>query len=222
MGIYKTTKCPHCQYTLEHMKSTGINDWEDLIGPPTEKCPNCQQEYKTGRSYWKIMTDGQKAKVLFRLIFGGGLVVIVLGTFFGGAILGYLFEWIKGGDLTGSQKLAPFVVAGIACVIFFVRSVVLQLREIKEYDPGLLQAAEAGDLARVKTLLDSNPSPTAELDISDLLIVAVVHGHKDMVEYLVAKGANVNYKTSGMTPLGLALKKNDIELADFLRSRGAG
>ena len=117
------------------MKSTGINDWEDLIGAPIETCPNCHREYNTGRSYWRIMTDAQKAKVLLRLIVGGGLLVILLGTFFGGALLLFLFEWIKSDDLTGGQKLAPFVVAGIGCIVFFVRSVVLTLKEIKRYGP---------------------------------------------------------------------------------------
>lgn len=135
MGAYKTTRCPHCRCTLEHMKSTGINDWEDLIGPPIETCPNCHQEYKTGRNYWRTMTDAQRSKVLLRLIVGGGLVVILLGTFFGGALLFFLFEWIKGDNLTGSQKLAPFVVAGIGCIVFFVRSVILTLKEIKRYGP---------------------------------------------------------------------------------------
>jgi ankyrin repeat protein len=50
---------------------------------------------------------------------------------------------------------------------------------------------------------------------------AAVNGHKEIVELLIAKSANVNAKnSSGETPLDWAIEKTHTEIADLLRKHG--
>jgi ankyrin repeat protein len=50
---------------------------------------------------------------------------------------------------------------------------------------------------------------------------AAVNGHKEIVELLIAKSANVNAKNgSGETPLDWAIEKTHTEIADLLRKNG--
>ena len=47
-------------------------------------------------------------------------------------------------------------------------------------------------------------------------------GYKEVVELLIAKGADVNVLDGGgYTPLDRAIKKNHTEIADLLRKHGA-
>jgi|WetSurMetagenome_2_1015567.scaffolds.fasta_scaffold145149_2 uncharacterized protein len=51
--------------------------------------------------------------------------------------------------------------------------------------------------------------------------LAVAEGHKDVVELLLAKGADLNAKTNmGMTPLDLAVSNSREDLAELLHRRG--
>ena len=45
-------------------------------------------------------------------------------------------------------------------------------------------------------------------------------GHNEIVELLIAKGADVNVKSSGKTPLDWAIKQLHPETADLLRKHG--
>ena len=54
---------------------------------------------------------------------------------------------------------------------------------------------------------------------------ATFYGHKEIVELLIAKGADVNAKTSDedntpLTPLDGAIEENHTEIADLLRKHG--
>ena len=52
--------------------------------------------------------------------------------------------------------------------------------------------------------------------------MASSEGHKDIVELLISKGADVNVKTKdGKTPLLVALKKDQKEIVELLISKGA-
>jgi ankyrin repeat protein len=54
------------------------------------------------------------------------------------------------------------------------------------------------------------------------LYFAVLRGHKDVAELLIAKGADVNVKNNqGRTPLSLAKKKGHNEIVELLRKHGA-
>ena len=54
------------------------------------------------------------------------------------------------------------------------------------------------------------------------LHLAAVIGHKEIIEILIAKGADVNArKMNGWTPLDNAIKRKHPEIADLLRKHGA-
>ena len=50
---------------------------------------------------------------------------------------------------------------------------------------------------------------------------ATYSGHKEIVELLIANGANVNTKAKGWTPLDIAIEFEHSEIADILRINGA-
>jgi ankyrin repeat protein len=55
-----------------------------------------------------------------------------------------------------------------------------------------------------------------------LLNLAITNNQKELIEMLIAKGANVNTKDKkGSTPLHLAVKHNQMELAKMLIAKGA-
>jgi ankyrin repeat protein len=85
-------------------------------------------------------------------------------------------------------------------------------------------AAEAGDLVKVKTLLKDNPnlvfSKGKEGGVP--LHWAAVKGHKDVAELLLAHGAEVDAKARyGITPLYLAAHKGHKNLAALLLANHA-
>jgi ankyrin repeat protein len=49
---------------------------------------------------------------------------------------------------------------------------------------------------------------------------AAASGHKEIVEVLVTKGADVNANIGGWTPLHLAVDEGHTETADLLRNHG--
>jgi ankyrin repeat protein len=49
---------------------------------------------------------------------------------------------------------------------------------------------------------------------------AAASGHKEIVEVLVTKGADVNANIGGWTPLHLAIDEGHTEIADLLRKHG--
>ena len=80
-------------------------------------------------------------------------------------------------------------------------------------------AARAGDLARVKALLDGGtPVDLRAPDTGETVLHAAVDaGHRDVVRHLVARGADVNARTRhGATPLLGALLSDDDELVAVL------
>jgi ankyrin repeat protein len=51
---------------------------------------------------------------------------------------------------------------------------------------------------------------------------AAAGGHKDIVELLLTKGADINIKDrQGQTPLQIAQEKGHTEIADLLKKRGS-
>jgi ankyrin repeat protein len=88
----------------------------------------------------------------------------------------------------------------------------------------LRDAAERGDLARVKWLLKDHPDLVSNR--SNLawtpLYLAVVYDHKDVAEVLLANGADVNDKTDGGDSLlETTVNLGDREMVEFLLDHGA-
>jgi hypothetical protein len=88
----------------------------------------------------------------------------------------------------------------------------------------LRDAAENGNLARVKSLLKDRPNLVFSKSNRGWtpLYWAVVSGHKDVAEVLLANNADVNVKNDGgYTPLHLAASNGDNGMAEFLLAHGA-
>lgn len=90
-------------------------------------------------------------------------------------------------------------------------------------DAALSKAAREGDLARIKSLLDSGADPNRRDGSGNSpLLEAVAAGHGDAVRALVAAGANPNLpSSSGRTPLIEAAIGGRVEIARLLIAAGA-
>jgi len=85
-------------------------------------------------------------------------------------------------------------------------------------------AAEAGDLEKAQQLLRADPKLIFAKDWENLtpLHLAVLHGHTNLVEFLLKQGAPVNAKTkAGITPLHFAAQTGNEENAKILIEHGA-
>ncbi len=65
MGMYKVSKCPYCNYTIEPMRRTGVNNYTDSFGPSEEKCPSCNKIYKTERFNSWNETDSMDRMIIY-------------------------------------------------------------------------------------------------------------------------------------------------------------
>jgi hypothetical protein len=88
------------------------------------------------------------------------------------------------------------------------------------------EAAKKGDLEMIQKILDKNPELLDTPDKSGFtpLHWAVIFGKKDMIEYLIGKGADIkghNKALRGWTPLQAALFAYNNNVADLLVSHGA-
>ena len=78
-------------------------------------------------------------------------------------------------------------------------------------------AAQRGSLSLVGFLLDSGARLT-----DDTLSAAVTSGNKDLIEFLIARGADVNsLGRLGITPLAAAIRIESAEIINMLETRGA-
>jgi ankyrin repeat protein len=86
------------------------------------------------------------------------------------------------------------------------------------------EAIAAGDLNTVKSLISSNPDLpviTGKDNGETLLWRAVYWDHKDLVEFLISNGADVNGKCESGTPLHVSSMNGSSEITELLISRGA-
>lgn len=85
-------------------------------------------------------------------------------------------------------------------------------------------AAQQGDLAKIKELLEKSPELLEARSENDKtpLHFAAQGGHIEIVELLLSKGADVNAKNSAMeTPLHYAAALGHKEVVDLLHAKGA-
>ena len=87
----------------------------------------------------------------------------------------------------------------------------------------LPRAAQAGDLNRVQTLLDSGADLNAKDETTRTsLMYATIKNHRDVVQLLLDRGADVNMRNDlGETALTLAAQQGHPEIAQVLIRKGA-
>jgi len=90
--------------------------------------------------------------------------------------------------------------------------------------PPFYRAVSSGQLDRVKSYLnDLPPLLNAQGDNGETALhLASIFGYRDIAEYLITKGADVNVKDKqGKSPLFYALKRNHPAIVTLLREHGA-
>ena len=89
----------------------------------------------------------------------------------------------------------------------------------------VFDAARDGNLDEVKDFIEKNPGLINQGDSEywrTPLHWAALNGRRDVVEYLISKGARINQKDRyHQTPLFWALEKKHNDLAEYLKSHGA-
>jgi ankyrin repeat protein len=90
----------------------------------------------------------------------------------------------------------------------------------------IFEASVLGKLERVKNLIDQEPSLVSSYSPDGFTPVALAAylGQKDVTQYLLEKGANVNAmarNATGFTPLTGAIANNHVEISKILVKRGA-
>jgi len=103
------------------------------------------------------------------------------------------------------------------------RTMIYTLTKSPKVPWSLQEAAAVGDLDLVKSLIKDGTGVDKEEDGSGYTALhrAVLGGHKDVVEYLIGKGARVNYIAGGFTPLHWAVEKGHKDIAELLIEHGA-
>ena len=89
----------------------------------------------------------------------------------------------------------------------------------KTPDISIHDAAENGNIEAVKQHLAAGTDVNLG-GVATPLHPATYSGHKEIVELLIANGANVNTKAKGWTPLDIAIEFEHSEIADILRKHG--
>lgn len=104
------------------------------------------------------------------------------------------------------------------------RLIIYTLTESDEPPLSLQEAASIGDIDLVKALVNGGINVDSRDDIrfATALHRAVSNGHKEIVEFLLAKGADVHAKNdSGRTPIDIAMRSRHREIRKLLQAKAA-
>ena len=86
----------------------------------------------------------------------------------------------------------------------------------------LIRAIWDDELGAVIKAIENGADLNADVDNDIPIILATHNGYTDIVELLIAKGADINGKTSlGQTPLQLAQERRNTQTIELLRKHGA-
>ena len=98
----------------------------------------------------------------------------------------------------------------------------LEAKGIQVSEGEFLRQVERGDRTVVELFLQAGINPKAKVDGGSALIVATTRGHADIVQMLIAKGADVNARNKeGATPLMGAIMGGRKDIVSLLLDRGA-
>jgi len=123
-----------------------------------------------------------------------------------------------------SDRLSFSAASWRRAVVLVVIALISFVTSCSDPKTGIAQAADAGDLEKVKALLKSNPNLVFDKDNYDTtpLHWAAQQGHKDVAELLLASGAQVNARNKyGDTPLHFAATAGSKEVVELLLAHGA-
>ena len=148
------------------------------------------------------------------------------------------FQALQAGDETAVQSLlaADPSLAGaknergqsaILAAVYSGRTAIRDLLLARGAALELHEAAAAGQLGRVKELVEGNPALAKSYspDGFPVCALAAVFGHCAVTEYLVAQGADVNAAATngtGYTALTGAVTSGHTEIVAWLLAQGAG
>jgi ankyrin repeat protein len=88
-----------------------------------------------------------------------------------------------------------------------------------------VKACSLGDIEKIQRLLSPNfwgkGADVNEPSYTTPLIAAIRNGHFAVVEFLISKGADVNFSNNLVNPVNWAVRKKDYKIIDLLNSNGA-
>ncbi len=134
-----------------------------------------------------------------------------------------LFLLERGADINAVSNNGETALVRAAGETATVRALLEKGADVELAAP-LVRASYAGYLDTVKVLLEKGANPNAELLGGDtaLAAAAIQSGSKDVVEELIAAGADVKHKNKqGKTAEMLAIENNHADLAELLKRASA-
>src|SRR6266852_7811801 len=117
-------------------------------------------------------------------------------------------------------------VSAILLALYHGHQDIAQTVAAKKHELDIFEASVLGKLEQVKNLMDHNPSIANSYSPDGFIPVALAAylGQKEVTEYLILKGANVNAiakNATGFTALTGAIANNHAEISKILVKKGA-